>query len=975
MKTSASVPRLSLHQLSLYNTGRMPPEQVVAAFAVRQNQLDRIVADIAAEKPKSRPQHHLVVGQRGMGKTMLLARIAAELRTNLQLSGRFIPLAFVEEQYAVDRLSKFWLNCLDSLADAREIAGNPEGGAEIDRTVARLTATGIRAARDDQPFAEEVYAAFAVLAKTGGQRPVLLVDNLQLVFERLDPAQQHSLRELLMRPASPILVGASPSPPPESQDYGAAFYDHFKVHYLRPLDEGEMRGLLVHLAEVAERDDVRQRVLEHPARLKVLRQLTGGNPRTTLTLFFLYAEDFAPSVFGDLEGLLDRVTPLYKARFEELTPQQQVVASAIANHWDPITAADLSLATGLPPGTISSQLDRLEKTGVVERTELFGESRTGYQLAERFFNIWFLMRSASRRQRREVEFLTRFLENFYEPADRSLLARHLMAEEHFSADRYIWSRAVAASLTERETAEDLTRHAELAALREEASEARARLREVIDFDAFDTATLAFADLRKRLMSLIPEGAAVAPEQFAEAVLGDRGMFMNGEREKLAARPGTLNEEEIHSVLEAIRTARAADDRMYSPDAVAWFSRRLASGQILALGDVGDWNRAFLQAPSGEGLRVMVDSLPDRFGMALQSDVIEKIRQSLAPAAEDEAYRWNEWGILLEKLALPLQAVDAYREAIVRDPADFWSWIRIGDVLQYHLNSFDAAEAACREAIALKPNTGWPWFHLGNVLVRLHRHDDAEVVYREGIVLHPDHAWNWIGLGDLLESQKRYDEAESAFRSATRCDPPNPWPWVRLGILRRNRGRFAEAASAHDEAIRIGVKQIVHDERLFLRRDLLGEGSGARGLMDELPAIPESVQAVHLHEAVFAAYDSNWGLASEALEKAFTVDEVSPNTYVWRHTSAVLLHLGYGPELLSFIDRRGDTARMRPWVEALRALHLGDHRALQNVAPEIRTAAETLFDEINSHLIKLPDNTRRRSLPKEKATRTRRSKRR
>ena len=67
------------------------------------------------------------------------------------------------------------------------------------------------------------------------------MDNLQLVFERIASVQQHALREVLMRPGSPILVGASPSPPPESQDYGAAFYDHFKTHYLRALSADEMR--------------------------------------------------------------------------------------------------------------------------------------------------------------------------------------------------------------------------------------------------------------------------------------------------------------------------------------------------------------------------------------------------------------------------------------------------------------------------------------------------------------------------------------------------------------------------------------------------------------------------------------------------------------------------------------------------------------------------------------------------------------
>ena len=601
MTPIASTPLISLHQLSLYNPGRMSPEQIIAAFAARRQQLDRIVADLAAETPRSRAQHHLIVGQRGMGKTMLLARIAAELRTNPELGARFIPLVFAEEQYAVDRLSKFWLNCLDSLADARELANDSKGVDEIDGTVARLTAAGRRAVKDDQPFADEVYDAFALVAKAHGQRPVLLVDNLQLVFERLDNGQQHSLRELLMRPGSPILVGASPSPPPQSLDYGAAFYDQFKVHYLRPLDESEMRSLLVHLAEAAQRDDVRQRVLQHPARLTVLRQLTGGNPRTVLTLFFLYAEDFAPNVFGDLEGLLDRVTPLYKARFEELTAQQQIVASAIANHWDPVTAASLAAATGLPAGTVSAQLDRLEKTGVVERTQLFGESSSGYQLAERFFNIWFLMRSASRRQRREVEFLTRFLESFYEPTDRNWLARHLMSEDHFSPDRYVWSRAVADSLTERETAEELIRHTDLAALYDQARESRARLRELIDFDSLPPATLAFDDLRKKLMSLVPDDTDTAPEEFAKAVLGDRAMFMSGEREQLAARPGKLGPAEIQGVLETTQKARIADEQSYSVEAVAWFSQRLASGQIRAFKDTEDWNRAFHQASGKESV--------------------------------------------------------------------------------------------------------------------------------------------------------------------------------------------------------------------------------------------------------------------------------------------------------------------------------------------------------------------------------------
>ncbi len=424
---------IAVHRLPLYNAGRLTDKEVGAAFAARRQVLERIIADLGAERADSRAQHHLIVGQRGMGKTMLLARIAAELRTG-PLATRFIPLVFAEEQYAVDRLSKFWLNCLDSLADAQDRSGVKADVERIDAPVNRLTARPASAARDDAPLAREALDAFLQAVEATGRRPVLLVDNLQLVFERLDNVEQHFLRELLMRAGCPLLVGASPSPPPESQDYGAAFYDHFKVHYLRPLELAEMKAIMLHLAAASGRDAVRARVLQHPERLTVLHQLIGGNPRATVTLFLLYAEDFAPSVFDDLENLLDRVTPLCKARIEELSDQQQVLVSAIAGHWSPITSRVLSEATGLALNQISPQLDRLEKTGFVEKVELYDEARAGYQITDRFFNIWFLMRSGTRRQHRAVELFTRFLQTFHQAGDRDRSTWQLMEDRALSAD-------------------------------------------------------------------------------------------------------------------------------------------------------------------------------------------------------------------------------------------------------------------------------------------------------------------------------------------------------------------------------------------------------------------------------------------------------------------------------------------------------------------------------------------------------------
>jgi len=100
---------------------------------------------------------------------------------------------------------------------------------------------------------------------------------------------------------------------------------------------------------------------------------------------------------------------------------------------------------------------------------------------------------------------------------------------------------------------------------------------------------------------------------------------------------------------------------------------------------------------------------------------------------------------------------------------------------------------------------------------------------------------------------------------------------------------------------------------------------------------------------------------------------SPNTTDdWLRTSAVIIHLNYGTELLTFLDQLGDTtARLRPWVEALRALQIGNRQALQNIAPEIRTTAEIFYDGMERRLKKLPEATRRRPVRPPKRPRNRR----
>ncbi|MDX1970359.1 MAG: AAA family ATPase, partial [Planctomycetaceae bacterium] len=265
MPADPTPPAIAVHRLRKYNPARMTDAEIELTFVARKDVLERILQDLAGERADSRPQHHLIIGQRGMGKTTLLLRLAAALRSAAYRE-RFVPLVFAEEQYSVDRLSKFWLNCLDSLADCCELEGDAAAADRIDGVVQRLDRSTSTTAAGDADAARATLRALLDQAAQLQRRPVLLVDNLQIVFERTSD-QQHELRDALTQPGAPIIVAASPQLPSDLQDYGAAFYDQFKTHYLRALTVDDMRHILVSLAEMTHRDDVSRHVLGHPGRL------------------------------------------------------------------------------------------------------------------------------------------------------------------------------------------------------------------------------------------------------------------------------------------------------------------------------------------------------------------------------------------------------------------------------------------------------------------------------------------------------------------------------------------------------------------------------------------------------------------------------------------------------------------------------------------------------------------------------------
>ncbi len=432
---------LDYSQINLYNTQRVSDEQSRLLFVARTKLLNLLLKQIRSTRRNAPPTHQLIIGQRGMGKTSLLKRIEVELRTQSEYKD-FIPLLFPEEQYNVDSLATFWLNCLDTLADLMEAEGHTEDVIEIDKEVERLSSLS---ADEKTKKASDYFKHIVFNLK---RRPVLLVDNINIVLERLKTEEQHILRSYLTEEGAAIIIGASSVQIDQVHTYEAPFYDAFQLHYLRRLSGQELKEILNNLAKVTGQSGLKKAIKKNSSRLKAINQLTGGNPRTAVILFKQIIEGFSDDITKELDGILDAQTPLYKARFEELPEKMQIIVNAIAMQWDPVSLEQIREATQMENGQISPQLKRLCDFGWIEKPKTARGKGGSYEISERMFNIWFLMRLSSRRQKKKVTCLSKFMEAFYEKGeDISELLNRMMVKGITEEDHAVTILALA-KLTE-----------------------------------------------------------------------------------------------------------------------------------------------------------------------------------------------------------------------------------------------------------------------------------------------------------------------------------------------------------------------------------------------------------------------------------------------------------------------------------------------------------------------------------------------
>ena len=799
-----------------YNPDWLSDDDLAANFVARLDEFSFLRDELARAPRQGSAQHYLLVGVRGAGKTTLLKRLAVAIRRDADLRDHLIALSFPEELYQVKNLADFWWAVCQALADELDRLGRGDSADSLMDSVAQAKKVG----RSADPLDNAGFQRLQQTCADLGLRPVLLVDNLDMVFQRIDKTGRKlkdphapaywALRETLSTTTSPIVIGGSVRLSEPFTDYDKAFYDFFIPKRLAKLSLHEVRLVLDRLADAQGLPEVKQRLMEHPSRIEALYTLTGGNPRALGLIFELLRQGPNSRAVEDFARLMDITTPYYKARFEELAEQAQVVihALAVCRPEDAtgsglrfgLTAAEIGAHAGLPTGTVSAQLDSQEREGLIEKSAAHG--RTQYRIAEQLFRLWLQMRG-SRRIRQNVMGLTEYLEAMFGLEERQAGMQEQGNQNQEAQARYAFA------VSEATDAMHLRRGLEARGADHLLQHLKAQGGAIEDYlHAGDLPEDLHEMLRLREKLQRCNSGLDAAEQ--DALIGAVGLTLDEKKVSVQALcVPDLAEAEASRLRPILARERQELLRsgLRSSDLPTLFHSRACGCLPLPLFTPQHAEEAVPTAADAIAFRAMVWRLVgDRNSVAFNDDTVASAwldwgKQNAGSASSDE---WTNVAcsfFLAERFTPAKQALD--RAFSLQET--WYAWFIFGALLSKSDGGVVEAEVAYRKSIALEPTRAPVWYSLGRLLSdKLDRYDEAEVAYRKGIEVDPTASFSWNGLGYLLADKlNRNDEAEIAFRTVIELDPGDFHTWTRIGRLLENKpNRFDEAELAYRKAIEV-----------------------------------------------------------------------------------------------------------------------------------------------------------------------------
>jgi len=409
---------MALPRLIKHNPFFLSEEELVSSFAVRQAELN-LLLDIIRENTGSVNQHVIIIGPRGIGKTMLVLRLALAVRQDESLSRSWYPVVLPEEIYDVASEGEVWLRVLERISVQER-----EAGRDYNRWLQSYES--LRGEREEQRLRVKALATMSEFAGERNTRLMVIIENLQMVLgEQSGSDAAWDFRRTLLNNSEIMIIATATTRFKEIMNAEKANFELFREITLTPLSTEDCRVLW---RLITGEDLVNDRI-------RPMEVLTGGSPRLLAILAEFSKGKALTELMDDLVILIDDHTTYFKANVEALPSLERRIFVTLAEIWEPAEARQVARRCRLEVNKTSALLKRLVERGAVVEAGKVGRKNL-YQVSERLYNIYHLMRLSGIETDR-VRALVRFMIPMY---GQERVAHALAAEacRHEGERRKAW---------------------------------------------------------------------------------------------------------------------------------------------------------------------------------------------------------------------------------------------------------------------------------------------------------------------------------------------------------------------------------------------------------------------------------------------------------------------------------------------------------------------------------------------------------
>ena len=418
--------------IGLYRSGVTSPERLRDTSVAREHIVDNAIESLRGSVGRKSKHHLLFIGPRGIGKTHLLSCIEDTVQSDETLNASVVVVRFPEESNRTLSFADFLIGMCGILKEVLE-----------DEPLWTDLFAAVETEEEDARVADTLVPAIREENRRRGRTLLVMLENLGEILGRQirDKNDVASLRKFFMADNGCLLLATAPLHFDAITDVGQPFYDFFDIQILENLSFEETVEVIRLNLRWEKHEDILENFEGMRPRLQALYRMTGGNPRLTMMLYELIAHESITRVQDQFQLLLDRISPFYQGRLNDLPPGQRALLECLASMRDlEKTPAAIAARIRMSQQETSSLLKRLSDAHYLRAIQHPLDKRSRlYTIREGFFDIWLAM-NLSRGARKRLPFLLEFFSLFYPSIDareekRRILRKKLVEKGSVDAER------------------------------------------------------------------------------------------------------------------------------------------------------------------------------------------------------------------------------------------------------------------------------------------------------------------------------------------------------------------------------------------------------------------------------------------------------------------------------------------------------------------------------------------------------------